>query len=834
MALERERIVPVFLEEEMKGAYLDYSMSVITARALPNVADGLKPSNRRILVAMNDLNLNPGAAHRKCAKICGDTSGNYHPHGEQVVYPTLVRMAQGFNMRYTLIDGQGNFGSVDGDSAAAMRYTEARMSAFAIEMIADMDKDTVGFVRNYDNTLDEPTVLPSKFPNLLCNGSSGIAVGMATNIPPHNLNEIVDALCALIDDPDADDESVLAHIQGPDFPTGGMIVGRAGIYSANRTGRGQLMVRAKANIETLPNGKQSIIVSEIPYQVNKSNLLERTADLVRNKKIEGISDLRDESDRDGMRIVFELKRDAIPETVLNNLFKHTQMQITFGVINLALVDGVPRVLKIREMLEEFLKHRHEIIRRRTEFDLKKAEERAHILEGLKIALDYIDEIITLIRGSKTPPEAKVALIERFKLSEIQAQAILEMRLQRLTGLEREKIEAEYLGLIKAIEEFRSILASKAKRMAIVKVELLELKARFGDARRTEIIEAVEDFSIEDLIAQEDVVITISHEGYIKRLTVSAYRRQGRGGRGVRGMETKETDFVEHLFIASTHDYILFFTTKGRCYWLKVHAIPQGGKLARGKNIANLLELSAEEKITAFVPAKKFDDEHYIVMATKNGTIKKTVLSSFANPRKGGINAMDLPEDDELIDVGVSDGTNELILATRSGLACRFHEEKVRSMGRTAYGVRGVSLEDGDVVVSMVVVKRASALLTVCENGYGKRSEISEYRLTNRGGKGVINIKTTDRNGPVVAVKEVVDDDELMIISLHGIIIRMSLAHIRVMGRATQGVRLINLDEGDKVIDVARVVKAEEVEGEGENGNGANGDGDGPITTPDAG
>ena len=834
MALERERIVPVFLEEEMKGAYLDYSMSVITARALPNVADGLKPSNRRILVAMNDLNLNPGAAHRKCAKICGDTSGNYHPHGEQVVYPTLVRMAQGFNMRYTLIDGQGNFGSVDGDSAAAMRYTEARMSAFAMEMIADMDKDTVGFVRNYDNTLDEPTVLPSKFPNLLCNGSSGIAVGMATNIPPHNLNEIVDALCALIDDPDADDESVLAHIQGPDFPTGGMIVGRAGIYSANRTGRGQLMVRAKANIETLPNGKQSIIVSEIPYQVNKSNLLERTADLVRNKKIEGISDLRDESDRDGMRIVFELKRDAIPETVLNNLFKHTQMQITFGVINLALVDGVPRVLKIREMLEEFLKHRHEIIRRRTEFDLKKAEERAHILEGLKIALDYIDEIITLIRGSKTPPEAKVALIERFKLSEIQAQAILEMRLQRLTGLEREKIEAEYLGLIKSIEEFRSILASKAKRMAIVRVELLELKARFGDARRTEIIEAVEDFSIEDLIAQEDVVITISHEGYIKRLTVSAYRRQGRGGRGVRGMETKETDFVEHLFIASTHDYILFFTTKGRCYWLKVHAIPQGGKLARGKNIANLLELSAEEKITAFVPAKKFDDEHYIVMATKNGTIKKTVLSSFANPRKGGINAMDLPEDDELIDVGVSDGTNELILATRSGLACRFHEEKVRSMGRTAYGVRGVSLEDGDVVVSMVVVKRASALLTVCENGYGKRSEISEYRLTNRGGKGVINIKTTDRNGPVVAVKEVVDDDELMIISLHGIIIRMSLAHIRVMGRATQGVRLINLDEGDKVIDVARVVKAEEVEGEGENGNGANGDGDGPITTPDAG
>ncbi len=819
MALEREKIVPVFLEEEMKGAYLDYSMSVITQRALPNVADGLKPSNRRILVAMNDLNLNPGAAHRKCAKICGDTSGNYHPHGEQVVYPTLVRMAQDFNMRYTLVDGQGNFGSVDGDAAAAMRYTEARLSIFAMDMLADMEKDTVRFIRNYDNTLDEPTVLPSRFPNLLCNGSSGIAVGMATNIPPHNLNEIVDALCTLIEDPDTDDESVLQHVQGPDFPTGGLIVGHAGIHSANRTGRGQLTVRAKANVESLPSGKQSIIVSEIPYQVNKSNMLERIADLVRNKKIEGISDLRDESDRDGMRVVFELKRDAIPETVLNNLFKHSQMQITFGVINLALVDGVPRVLTLRLMLEEFLKHRHAIIRRRTEYDLKKAEERAHILEGLKIALDYIDEIITLIRGSANPAEAKAALIERFKLSEIQAQAILEMRLQRLTGLEREKIEEEYLGLIKAIEEFRGILASERKRMAIVKAELLELKEQHGDARRTEIIEAVEDFSIEDLIAEEDVVITISHEGYIKRLTVSAYRRQGRGGRGVRGMETKETDFVEHLFIASTHDYILFFTTKGRCYWLKVHAIPQGGKLARGKNIANLLELSAEEKITAFVPVKKFDDDHFIVMATKNGTIKKTALSAFSNPRKGGIAAMDLPEDDEVIDVGVSDGTNEIILATRDGLACRFHEEHVRSMGRSAYGVRGVSLDETDRVVGMVVVRRASALLTVCENGYGKRSEISEYRLTNRGGKGVINIKTTDRNGPVVAVKEVVDDDELMIISQNGIIIRMSLTAIRVMGRATQGVRLINLDEGDRVIDVARVVKAEEEVEEGENGNG---------------
>ncbi|MBI5868175.1 MAG: DNA gyrase subunit A [candidate division Zixibacteria bacterium] len=829
--MEREKIVPVFLEEEMKGSYLDYSMSVITQRALPNVADGLKPSNRRILVAMNDLNLNPGAAHRKCAKICGDTSGNYHPHGEQVVYPTLVRMAQDFNMRYMLVDGQGNFGSIDGDSAAAMRYTEARLSPFAMEMLADMEKDTVDMTRNYDNTLDEPTVLPSKFPNLLCNGSSGIAVGMATNIPPHNLGEVVDSLCAIIDEPEIDDESLLSLIPGPDFPTGGLIVGRAGIASAYRTGRGHITLRARANVETAANGKQSVIVSEIPYQINKSNLLERVAELVRDKKIEGLSDLRDESDRDGMRIVFELKRDAMPEVVLNNLFKHTQMQITFGVINLALVDGVPRVLTLRDMFEQFLRHRHEIIRRRTEFDLKKAEERAHILEGLKIALDNIDAIITLIRASQTPAEAKQGLIAKFGLSEIQAQAILDMRLQRLTGLERSKIEEEYLALIKAIEEYRGILASKAKRMKIIRDELTELKEKFGDPRRTQIIEAEEEFSVEDLIAEEDVVITVSHEGYIKRLTVSAYRRQNRGGRGVRGMETKESDFVEHLFVASTHDYILFFTTAGRCYWLKVHAVPQGGKMAKGKNMANMLELAQDESITAFVPVKQFDDEHFIIMATKNGTVKKTALSSFANPRKGGINAMDLPEDDELIETGITDGTNEVILATRDGMAVRFHEEHVRAMGRGAYGVRGVTLEEGDVVIGMVVVKRATTLLSVTENGFGKRSEISEYRLTNRGGKGVINIKTTDRNGKVIAIKEVVDDDELMIVSQGGIIIRLPLTSVRVLGRATQGVKLINLDKGDKVIDVARVVKSEEeangeldvpTNGEANGGNGNSG------------
>ncbi len=832
MPLEREKIVPVFLEEEMKGSYLDYSMSVITQRALPNVADGLKPSNRRILVAMNDLNLHPGAAHRKCAKICGDTSGNYHPHGEQVVYPTLVRMAQDFNMRYMLVDGQGNFGSIDGDSAAAMRYTEARLSPFAVEMLADMEKDTVNMTRNYDNTLDEPAVLPSKFPNLLCNGSSGIAVGMATNIPPHNLGEVVDGLCALIDDPEIDDETLLGLIPGPDFPTGGLIVGRAGIASAYRTGRGHITLRAKANVETAANGRQSIIVSEIPYQINKSNLLERVAELVRDKKIEGLSDLRDESDRDGMRVVFELKRDAMPEVVLNNLFKHTQMQITFGVINLALVDGVPRVLTLRDMFEEFLRHRHEVVRRRTEFELKKAEERAHILEGLKIALDNLDAIIKLIRASQTPAEAKQGLIAQFGLTEIQAQAILDMRLQRLTGLERAKIEEEYLSLIKAIEEYRSILASKARRMKIIRDELMELKEKYGDPRRTQIIEAEEDFSVEDLIAEEDVVITISHEGYIKRLTVSAYRRQNRGGRGVRGMETKESDFVEHLFVASTHDYILFFTTKGRCYWLKVHTVPQGGKMAKGKNIANMLELAQGESITAFVPVKQFDDAHSIIMATKNGTIKKTVLSAFTNPRKGGINAMDLPEDDELIEAGITDGTNEIILATRDGLAVRFHEEHVRPMGRGAYGVRGVTLEEGDCVIGMVVVKRTTTLLSVTENGFGKRSEITEYRLTNRGGKGVINIKTTERNGKVIAIKEVVDDDELMIVSQGGIIIRLPLTSVRVLGRATQGVKLINLDKGDKVVDVARVVKSEEeangetngdVNGEANGGNGSNGE-----------
>jgi DNA gyrase subunit A len=812
MAMEREKIVPVYIEEEMKSSYIDYSMSVITARALPDVRDGLKPSNRRILVAMNDLNLSPGRPHRKCAKIAGDTSGNYHPHGEQVVYPTLVRMGQDFNMRYMLVDGQGNFGSVDGDAPAAMRYTEARLSHVAMEMLEDLDKETVKFVPNYDDTRQEPTVLPSKFPNLICNGASGIAVGMATNIPTHNLNEVVDALLALIDDPELTGEELLDYIQGPDFPTGGIIQGKRGIVDAYQTGRGRVIIRAKAKIERQKSGKESIVITEIPYQINKTNLLERIVQLVRDKLIEGISDLRDESDRDGMRIVVELKRDAQADVALNQLFKHTQMQTTFGVIMLALVDGAPKVLTLKEMLTLFIEHRHTVITRRTQFELKKAEQRAHILEGLKIALDHIDEVIKLIRASKTPDEARKGLMEKFKLSEIQAQAILDMRLQRLTGLEREKVEQEYLEVIKLIEKLKGILESKAQRMNIIKEELLELKKKYGDERRTEIREEEEEeFTVEDLIAEEDMVITITHTGYIKRLSVTSYRRQGRGGRGVIGIETKEEDFVEHLFIASTHNYILFFTPKGRCHWIKVHEIPVGGRLAKGKPIVNMLELGEEEKIAAFMPVREFDDKHFVVMATQNGIIKKTVLSAFSNPRRGGINAMNVPEDDNLIEVWITDGTCDIILATRDGQAIRFHEVKVRDMGRGAYGVKGITLANKDKVIGMVVVKRDTTLLSVTENGFGKRTEIADYRVTNRGGKGIINIKTTERNGKVIAIKEVVTDDELMLITQKGIIIRQAVKQIKVIGRATQGVKLINLDEKDKVVDVARVVKSEEGE-----------------------
>jgi len=678
-----------------------------------------------------------------------------------------------------------------------------------MEVLADLEKDTVDFVPNYDSTREEPVILPSKFPNLICNGSSGIAVGMATNIPTHNLSEVVDALVALIDDPEFEEEKLIKYIQGPDFPTGGIIYGRSGIREYFKTVRGRLVLRARANIERQKSGKESIFVTEIPYQINKANLLEKIADLVTNKVIEGISDLRDESDREGMRIVIELKKETPAEITLNQLFKLTQMQSTFGVIMLALVDGVPKVLNIKELLTLFIEHRHTVIIRRTKYELAQAEHRAHILEGLKIALENIDAVIKLIKSSKDPAEAKDGLMKKFNMTEIQAQAILDMRLQRLTGLERKKVEEEYLELIKLIATLKGILESKAKRMNIIKEELLALKKNFGDLRRTEIREEEEEFTIEDLIAEEDMVITVTHYGYIKRLGIDAYRKQGRGGKGVIGIETREEDFVEHLFIASTHDYILFFTNIGKCHWLKVHEIPVGGKVTKGKSITNLLDLAEGERIRAFAPVKEFVENRYVVMSTKKGTIKKTELSAFSNPRRGGINAINIDEGDELIEATITDGTCDIVLGTKEGLAIRFPEDKVRSMGRTAYGVRGVSLRGKDEVVGMVVIKRDATLLVVTENGFGKRTPISDYRVTNRGGKGVINVKTSERNGKVVAIKEVLEDDELMIITEKGIIIRQPVKQIKEIGRNTQGVKLINLDEGDRVVDVARVVKSEE-------------------------
>ncbi len=808
MPLEREKIETIFLEEEMKSSYLDYSMSVITNRALPDIRDGMKPSNRRILVAMSDLNLKPGRPHRKCAKIAGDTSGNYHPHGEQVVYPTLVRMAQNFNMRYPLIDGQGNFGSIDGDGAAAMRYTEARLTPIAVEILADLDKETVDFVSNYDATRQEPTVLPGKFPTLICNGTTGIAVGMATNLPPHNLTEVAEAIVKVIDEPDCTNEDIMELVPGPDFPTGGIINGRGGIREAYRSGRGRILVRARAAIEHMTNGKEAIVVNEIPYQVNKSNLLEKIADLVRDKIIEGISDLRDESDRDGMRIVIELKRDQQADIVLNQLYKHTTMQVTFSVMMLGLDHGIPKTMTLRQLIQAFVDHRHEVITRRTQFELRKAEERAHILEGYRIALDNIDAVIALIRKSKDTPTAHAGLMKKFKLSARQATAILEMRLQRLTGLERKKIEEEYRELIKRISQLKAILESKALRMQIIKEETQDLAKRFGDNRRTEIQDAADELTVEDLIAEEEMVITISHLGYIKRLSVSAYRRQNRGGRGVKGIATKEDDFAEHLFVASTHDYILFFSTKGRCYWVKVHTIPAGGKLAKGKPIVNMCKMERGETITAFCRVRAFSSDLYVVMATRNGVIKKTPLNAFSNPRVVGVNAMNLPTDDELIEAQITDGSSDIVLASRKGMAIRFPETKVRGMGRTAYGVKGINLGKGDYVIGMVVVKRDSSLLVVAENGYGKRSAIGDYRITNRGGKGIINIKTTERNGEVVAIKEVLDDDELILITKDGIANRQAVKDISVIGRNTQGVRLINLGKGDIVTDVARVAREE--------------------------
>jgi DNA gyrase subunit A len=828
MALDdRSRIITTAIEDEMKTSYIDYSMSVIVSRALPDVRDGLKPSQRRILVAMNDLNLAPGRPYRKCAKIAGDTSGNYHPHGEQVVYPTLVRMAQSWIMRYPLVDGQGNFGSIDGDAPAAMRYTEARLTPVAVEMLNDLEKNTVDFRPNYDETREEPTVLPGVIPNLLVNGCSGIAVGMATEVPPHNLTEICDAIVHVIDHPEAPDDELLKIVKGPDFPTGGIISGTQGILDCYRTGRGLMKMRARVQVEEGRAGRMSLVATEIPFQVNKTTLLEKIAELVREGKLTGISDLRDESDRDGMRIVIELKKDANPKVVLNQLFVHTPLQTTFGAIMLALVDSRPQVLTLRGLIDQYVKHRQIVVRRRTEFDLAEAERRAHILEGLKIALDHLDQVIALIRASKDVETARQGLMTQFKLTEIQSNAILEMRLSRLTALERGKIEQEYLEVIKLIEQLKSILASPQKIMGIIQDEVRRLREKYGDERRTQIMSEEGDIGYEDTIEQKDMVITISHAGYIKRQEMGSYRAQRRGGKGVIGARTKEDDFIEHLFVANTHAYLLILTDRGRCYWLKVHEIDQAGRMAKGRPLVNHLEgMGREERVQGVVPVKSFDDQHYLVCATRKGLIKKTVLSAYGNPRRAGINAILLEEGDGLIETIVTDGTQDLILAKKKGLAIRFHESDVRPMGRTSYGVKAVTLDDDqDEVVSMVGVKRQATLLAVTENGYGKRSEISEYRITRRGGKGIITIKTTDRNGPVVAVKEVVDGDELMIITRSGQMIRMPVSGISVIGRNTQGVRLVNLaaaGEGellpDQVAGVTRVVNEDDDSGATTNGS----------------
>ncbi len=809
MATIFEKILPVSLEEEMKSSYIDYSMSVIVARALPDVRDGLKPVHRRVLYGMHELGVAYNKPYKKSARIVGEVLGKYHPHGDSAVYDTMVRMVQDFSLRYPLVDGQGNFGSVDGDSPAAMRYTEARLARIADEMLRDLDKNTVDFAPNFDDSLQEPVVMPSYLPNLLVNGSSGIAVGMATNIPPHNLSEVIDGLVALIKDPDITIKKLMKHVTAPDFPTGGIIYGYEGVKSAFETGRGRLVIRAKANIETLKNNRENIVITELPYQVNKANLIEKIAELVRAQKLNDISNIRDESDRDGMRVVIELKRDAQPAVVLNQLFKHTQMQNTFGVIMLALVNGTPRVLNLKEMMQYFLEHRMEVLVRRTQYDLDAAERRAHILEGYIIALDNIDAVIETIKKSRDVETAKANLIKKFKLSEIQAKAILDMRLQRLTGLERKKIEDEYKETIKLIEKLKGILKSEEQRNQIIKDELLEIKKKYGDERKTEIIYDYTEFSLEDIIAEEDVVVTISHQGFIKRFPVSGYRKQGRGGKGVTGAGTKDDDFIEHMFIASTHQYILFFTDKGRCYWLKVHEIPEAGRAARGRSILNLLQKEKEEEITAFVTVKEFSEDKYLVMATEQGTIKKTVLSAYGNVRKGGINAISLNSGDKLIEVKMTDGGNDLVLGTRNGFAIRFNEKDVRDMGRTATGVRGVKLGKGDKVVGLLVIKRNDTILVVTEKGYGKRSDINDYRVTHRGGKGVITVKTTDKVGKMIALMEVIDTDELVIITSHGMVIRQSVKDLRVMGRNTQGVRVIRLKDDDSIADIAKVLSEEQ-------------------------
>lgn len=803
------KVLPINIKDEMKNSYLDYAMSVIVGRALPDVRDGLKPVHRRILYAMNELGMTPDKPHKKSARIVGEVLGKYHPHGDTAVYDAMVRMAQNFACRYPLIDGHGNFGSVDGDSAAAMRYTEARMSKIATELLSDIEKDTVDFMPNFDDTLKEPVVLPARIPNLLINGSSGIAVGMATNIPPHNIGEVIDGVIMLIENPDSSPKELMMAVKGPDFPTGGTIMGREGIRDAYTTGRGAIRVRAEARIERMSNGKMRILVSELPYQVNKARLIEKIAELVRDKKIDGITDLRDESDRSGMQIVIELRRDVNANVILNQLYKHTQMQETFGVIMLALVNNQPKVLNLREILFYYLEHQKDVITRRTRFELNRAEARAHIVEGLRIALNNLDAVIKTIRESQTVDIARDALMKRFSLSEKQAQAILDMRLQRLTGLEREKLEEEYKQLMEKIAYYKAVLANEHMVLGIIKEELLEIKKKYNDNRRTVISNDDSKMDIEDLIAEEDMVITITHHGYIKRITLDTYRSQKRGGRGVTAMGTKEEDFVEHLFITTTHHYILFFTSKGKVYKLKVHEIPEAGRQAKGTAIVNLLQIMGDEKITSVIPVKSFDSELYLFTATRNGVVKKTPVQEYSSSRRDGLIALTLDDDDELMAVKLTSGKDELIIGTKQGMAIRFSEEQVRSMGRTARGVRGITLAPHDQLIGLELVESGKYLLVVTANGFGKRTSLDEYRSQSRGGKGIMTIKQSKRNAPLVGIKIINEDDELMMITAEGIIIRMAAKDISAMGRTTQGVTLMRIDQKDTVVALAKVVAKEE-------------------------
>ena len=802
---EKERIVPVFIEDEMKESYLDYSMSVIVSRALPDVRDGLKPVHRRVLYGMHELGLTHNKPYKKSARVVGEVLGKYHPHGDMAVYDSMVRMVQDFSLRYPLVEGQGNFGSIDGDSPAAMRYTEVRMQRMAEELLNDINKKTIDYSRNFDDSLDEPTVLPATIPNLLINGASGIAVGMATNIPPHNLREIITAIKALIDNPQIEISELMQYVKGPDFPTGGIIYGVEGIRQAYMTGKGKIAVRAKVEIEEHDNGKTTIIVREIPYQVNKLNLINKIVELIKDKKLEGIADFRDESDKEGMRIVLELKKDYDHRVILNYLYKHSQMQTTFSINMLALVDGRPVVLTLKEMMQKFVDHRIEVIVRRTKYDLDEAERRAHILEGLKIAIDNIDEIVELIKTSPDPDTAKTRLIERFGLSDVQAKAILEMRLQRLTGLERDKIEKEYQELKIKIAELKEILASKEKQLEIIKDELNEIDKKYSDERRTEIVTTMEDLTVEDLIAEEDVVITISHKGFIKRFPVAEYRTQNRGGRGVTGATTKEEDFIEHLFVANTHQYIMFFTDRGKCYWLKVHAIPPGGKTSKGRPIINLINIEPGEKICAFIAVKEFSEDLFVLMGTANGIVKKTSLSAFSRPRKGGIIAVNIREDDQLIEAKLSDGASNILFITAKGKSINFMEKDVRPMGRNSTGVRAIRLAQEDRAIAMLVAKEEYKILTISENGYGKRTELKEFRLQSRGGSGIIAMKLTEKTGRLVSALGVVQNEDIMIITEKGIVIRQNVEDISIIGRNTQGVRLIRLDANDKVSDVTKVV-----------------------------